>query len=55
MKLNYFIFNIYIDLLILIELYEVIGWWMWDCDLDINREDIVGGYCMFVFELELIF
>lgn len=55
MKLNYSIPNTHIDLPILTALYEVTGRWMRDCDLDINREDIAGGYCMFAFELEPTF
>lgn len=55
MKLNYSKPNTHIDLPVLTALYEMTGRWMRDCDLDINREDIAGGYCMFAFELEPTF
>ncbi|XP_061170868.1 uncharacterized protein F54H12.2-like [Saccostrea echinata] len=55
MELNYSSPTTHLDLPILTALYEVTGRWMRDCDLDINREDVAGGYCIFAFELEPTF
>ena len=40
---------------VLTALYDVTGRWTKDADLDIGRDDIAEGYCIFAFELEPTF